>query len=447
MSTTDRELLQSLYRTAIEAADPGRALLRALNESAPAPGRIWIIALGKAAEPLAESAVDWLQTRGLEPAGGIIVGLDAGPAPHPALAALAGEHPVPGERSLAAADAVENVVRQVVPTDEVWVLLSGGTSSLIASPVRGISMDDLQATYRLLLGSGLDIADMNRIRKRISRWAGGRLAAVLAHARVRLFVLSDVIGDDIASIGSGPCSPDPSTAVHIRAFLDEAGLLSRVPPAIVDLLDRTERGMVPETPKPGDHVFRDVTAVVIGSNRVALQAAAAAAEEVGLSVRLRRRPIRGDAAAMGARIARRIRNDMLASAAAEDAGDEPEAWCYLCGGETTVTLDEDSGKGGRCQEMALAAAQILAEYEGTVTLLAAGTDGRDGPTDAAGAIVDGATWAAIVSQGLDPAAHLAEHDAWPALDAANALVRSGPTRTNVMDVVIAIAHPKTKGST
>ena len=444
MPTTDHELLQSLYRTAIEAADPGRALLRALDEAAPSPGRIWIIALGKAAHPLARAAVDWLRGQALEPAGGIIVAPEADASPHPALVTAAGDHPVPGDRSIEAADALENVVRQVVPSDEVWILLSGGTSSLIASPVRGVSMGDLQATYQLVLGSGLDIADMNRIRKRISRWSGGRLAAVLAHAKVRLFVLSDVIGDDITSIGSGPCSPDPSTAVHIRALLDETGLLSRVPPAIVDLLDRTERGMVPETPKPGDPVFRDVTAVVIGSNRVALQAAAAAAENAGLRVRLRRRPIRGDAAAMGARLARRIRNDMMAAAGQGAAYDEPETWCYLCGGETTVTIDEDSGKGGRCQELALAAAQILAEYNGEVTLLAAGTDGRDGPTDAAGAVVDGATWAAIARRGLDPAGHLAEHDAWPALDAVDALVRSGPTRTNVMDVVIAIARPQTQ---
>jgi glycerate 2-kinase len=438
---TDRELLTRLYSTAIDAADPARALVPALDAIEPSSPRLWIVALGKAAHPLAASAVSWLAARGIEPAGGIVISSEPGESPHASMATATGDHPLPGDASAHAAEELERVVRQVVPRDEVWVLLSGGTSSLIASPVRGMSVEDLREVYGLLLGAGLEIGEMNRVRKRISRWAGGRLASVLSHATVRLFALSDVIGDDIASIGSGPCSPDPSTAVHIRALLDEAGLLDRVPVSLTDLLDRTERGMVPETLKPGDPSFRDMSAVIVASNRVALRAVAAEAENAGLRVRFRHRPVRGESARMGGRIARRIINDMANPPEPLEEG-EPDIFCYICGGETTVTIDAEAGRGGRCQEFALAAAAAMHEAGNAgITLLAAGTDGRDGPTDAAGAIVDAGTWSDIAKAGRDPAVDLEGHNAWASLDAVDALLRTGATGTNVMDIMIAIARP------
>jgi hydroxypyruvate reductase len=283
---------------------------------------------------------------------------------------------------------------------------------------------------------------MNRIRKRVSRWGAGRLAVGLAHARVQVFIVSDVIGDDIASIASGPCSPDPSTALTVRALLDEAGLLHRVPRSLVDLLDRTERRMVPETPKAADAAFRAVSAKVIASNRVAVFAAAAAAEAMGIPVRVRRKALKGEAAQCGTRLARRFLADAHAPAAAvgaDSAGDD-DAICYLCGGETTVTLGDEAGQGGRCQELALAAAGVLSDAGVSVTLLAAGTDGRDGPTDAAGAIIDSGTWSRIQQAGRDPATDLVRHNAYAALDAAGDLIRTGPTGTNVMDLVMALVR-------
>jgi len=445
MSGGDRDLLVELYRTALSAADPARALMVALDAGGfIASERTWIIALGKAAHPLARAGVDWLRQKGEKPAGGIIIAADPAKSPHSSLTVATGDHPVPGEKSFAAAESLETLVRQVQPRDDVWILLSGGTTSLIASPVRGISTDDLRAIYQEVLGAGIDITAMNRIRKRVSRWGAGRLAVALAHARVHMFIVSDVIGDEVASIASGPCSPDPSTAQIVRAELDESGLLHRVPRSLIDLLDRTERRMVPETPKAADAAFRAVTTTIIASNRVALRAAAVAAEARGLPVRLRRKPLKGEAAVIGGRLARRFIADAMADAEAGAA--DAEAYtgpvCYLCGGETTVTLGDRPGQGGRCQELALAAARILEGAPAEITLLAAGTDGRDGPTDAAGAVVDGSTWRRIATAGRNADTDLAGHNAFPALEAAGDLIRTGPTGTNVMDLILAIVRPK-----
>jgi len=219
-------LLVDLYRAAVAAVAPGPALARALP-NVPADDRVWLIALGKAAAPMAEAAVRVLgerrvQTRAL--AGGLIVAPDNTPAPHPSLEVVVGDHPEPAAGSIAAADALDRLVQRIPPGDTVWVLLSGGTTSLIGAPQPGISAGDLKALYATLLRSGLDIKEMNRVRKRFTRWSGGRLARSLAHARVRCYIVSDVIGDDLAAIGSGPCVADPSTARDVKDALVRAGL-------------------------------------------------------------------------------------------------------------------------------------------------------------------------------------------------------------------------------
>lgn len=430
----DRELLLGMFDSAIRAVEPGRALAAALDEDAPpAAGRTWIVALGKAAPALAAGAVAWLADRGLEPAGGVIVSHEPATQPHPSLAGVTGDHPLPGPRSREAAAAVEEIVSRIPPSDDVWVLLSGGASSLLASPVRGIPDEDLRATFEILLRSGLDIRDMNRVRKRISRWGGGRLAVALAHANVRVYTLSDVVGDDPTVVGSGPCSPDRTTAQKLRARLAAAGMLLRLPRSIADLIDRTERGMLPETPKRGDPAFRNVVERVIGSNAMAVAAAAEEAEAAGLRVRDKRTPLMGEASRMGRLIGRRMLDEAETLAGPV---------CYVCGGETTVTLGETTGLGGRCQELALSAARELDRADGChITLLAAGTDGRDGPTDAAGAIVDETTWRAIADAGRDPLRDLTAHDSGSALAAVGSLMRTGATGTNVNDVVFIIVRP------
>jgi glycerate 2-kinase len=427
-----RALLEELYAAAVAAAAPGPALQRALSEVTP-QGPVRLFALGKAAIPMAESGVQWLAARGLAPAGGLVVPPETGPSPHPALRVVPGDHPEPGPRSQAAAEALAWAAAETHPLDEAWVLLSGGTSSLLGAPIEGVSPADLTTLYAVLLGSGLDISAMNQIRKRFSRWGGGRLATALPAARVRVFVVSDVIGDDLASIGSGPCVADSSRAAEVRRALDAAGLGPRIPPALSALLADVEAGRAAETPKPGDPAFAKVETRLVVSNRLALEAAAAHARERGLHAEINAEPLAGEASLAG----RRIATTLLSQARSSGHGGRK---CLIWGGETTVTLGLEPGLGGRSQELALAAAGELAAAgdDGRITLLAAGTDGRDGPTDAAGACVDGRTWDAIRRAGRDPARDLAAHDAFRALDAARVLLRPGLTGTNVMDVVIGL---------
>jgi glycerate 2-kinase len=430
-----RELLTELYAVATAAVNPGPAVALRLARLDRSPRPRWILALGKAAFPMAGAAVETLSSWGLEPAGGVIVGPASDAPPHRGLRVARGDHPEPGPGSLAAAEALAEVTARIAPGDEVWVLLSGGASSLLAAPVAGLAPDELTALYRLLLGSGLDITAMNRIRKRFSRWGGGRLAAALAPARVRVFVVSDVIGDDLASIASGPCVPDPCTAADVRRSLEEVGLWERLPAAARRLVLAAESGETAETPKPGDQAFARVSLELIASNRLALEAAARRAAELGLTPEVAETPLAGEAWATGASVAAML----LEHCGRGDIPQPAPTRCLIWGGETTVTLgDAPPGLGGRCQELALSAARVLDGARPGIALLAAGTDGRDGPTDAAGAIVDRATWRAAVAAGRDPARDLAAHDAYRALEAAGALLKVGLTGTNVMDVVIGV---------
>ena len=301
------DVLLRLFGAALESVEPRRALAHALDRDPAPPGkRTWILSFGKAAHPLADAAVARLHAAGSEATGGLVIATEPGPSPGAGIDVVVGDHPLPGPRSLAAAEALENTVRNIRLGDDVLVLISGGASSLLAAPVRGISHDDLEATFSAMLRSGLDIHDMNRVRKRISRWGAGRLATALSHANIRVYAVSDVAGDDVASIGSGPCSPDPTTAVRVRAMLDLEGLIPAVPRSVIDLLDRTERGMIPETPKPGDAAFRTVETHVVASNRVAVEAAADAAIGEGFRVFVRKKPILGEAVVCGVAIAEHV---------------------------------------------------------------------------------------------------------------------------------------------
>ena len=432
LPTSPAALLAELYAAATAAVNPGPALARRLAALPPGGASPWIIALGKAAYPMAQAAVEVLAARGAEPAGGLIVPPASSASPHPRLRVVPGDHPEPGPGSLAAADALGEVAAHASRGAEVWVLLSGGTTSLLGAPVGGITPAELTELYALLLGSGLDITAMNRIRKRFSRWGGGRLALALAPALVRVYVVSDVIGDDLASIGSGPCVPDPSTAREVRDLLERSRLWERIPESARRQVREASAGIKAETPKPGHPAFARVTLELIASNGLALEAAAKRAAELGLVPVVENPPLAGEASTAGTSVAATLLQDYA-------AGNILQRRCRIWGGETTVTLGEIApGLGGRCQELALSAARVLAGAPRGVSLLAAGTDGRDGPTDAAGAIVDGNTWTAIAAAGRDPARDLEAHDSYRALDAAGALLRPGLTGTNVMDVVIGV---------
>lgn len=426
----ERRLLEELFDAAVAAALPGPALAAALDDLPAGPVRApHLLALGKAGASMARAAVDWLAARGRAPAGGVIVAPGAEPSPHAALPLVVGEHPVPAAGSLAAAEALEAAVAAVAPGDEAWVLLSGGATALLAAPEAGAEFDQpaLGELYRLLLGSGLDIVAMNEVRKRFSRWGGGKLARALHHrgaAATRVFIVSDVIGDRLEAIASGPCVPDPASAGDVERRLAAAGLLHRLPDPLRHHLGRAVAGDLPETPKPGDASFAAVTTRVIVSNRVSLEAMARAARARGLAVELHPDPVEGEASDVG----RRTAADLLER--------QRRGWrgVLLWGGETTVTLGDHPGVGGRNQELALAAAELLAGPPGGSWLLSAGTDGRDGPSDAAGAAVGPGTWAAIAAAGGDPGGALARHDAFPALALASATIPARITGTNVMDV-------------
>jgi hydroxypyruvate reductase len=379
---------------------------------------------------MARAALAVLEHGRLEAAAGLVV------APNPGavdgLDLLVGDHPLPGPASARAAAAIETFCRETPPATPVWLFLSGGATSLMAGPEPGLSVADLTATFDQLLRSGLDIAAMNAVRKRLSRLAGGKLAVALQHTSILQLVVSDVIGDDLAAIGSGPAVPDPARAAEILGLIDRSELRGRIPGPAVRLLEETADGRRAETPKPSHPAFGMVTTRIVASNRIALEGAAAAAHQFGWMVEIKPEPVRGEARIAGTAIA-----EMLT---ALPPSGTPTMIGF--GGETTVHVGAATGRGGRCQELALGAAAALACHPSrSAMLLAAGTDGRDGPTDAAGAVVDGATWAEIEKTGANPAAALERHDCYPALDAAGALFRTGPTGTNVMDVVLGLVTP------
>lgn len=421
-----RELLLDLYYAAVRAADPAAAVRRELAANPlPSTAPVHVVAVGKAAHGMARGATAALREAQLPLAGGLIVA-GAPDGRGTALPSLVGDHPVPGPASALAATAVAQAAAAIPATHQALVLISGGTSSLAAAPVDAVSNSDLVTVWETLLGSGADIRTMNAVRKRCLRWGAGRLAAALAPRPVRVLCISDVIGDDPGTIGSGPCAPDPLHAREVLGLLEPAIGTRELPATVRRLLERQASGELPDTLKPGDAAFRNVTTHVVASNRLAVQAVARRAEQLGHTVLAGASDLAGEARDAGARIGAFLRSG--------GGG----ASCFVWGGETTVTLGgQTPGLGGRCQELALAAAEELDGVPG-VALLAAGTDGRDGPTDAAGALVDGATWSRMIAQGRNPARDLAVHDAFAGLESAEALLRTGPTGTNVMDVVIGV---------
>lgn len=436
-----RAALEDVYRQVIERIDHGCALRRALDEAPDEPREpVHILSVGKAASAMAQAAAEWLRHKSLEPAQCLIIG-PRGARSATGFEVVAGDHPLPAAGSLEAAGAVARLVDRVAPGATVWLLLSGGASSLMAGPVAGVSSADLAVLFDRLHSAGLDIHAMNAVRKRFLVWGAGRLAAALAPARCQAFVVSDVPGDSIASIGSGPVSPDDTTVADVSRILAQAGLLDRLPHTLQANIAGIEAGQVPETAKPGDPVFDQVTVTVVASNRDAVIAAEAYGRSRGWTVHADGVFLAGEASEVGHTL-----GVTLADAAAAQ-GDTTSL--FVWGSETVVKFDSPpTAPGGRCQELALAAARSLsaAKRGGTaIGLLAAGTDGRDGPTDAAGAIITAGTWRAMLVAGADPGRALSGHASYQALSAAEALFVPGPTGTNVMDIVVGIVAPGGQG--
>ena len=432
-----RALALELYDAAVAAAAPGPATARAVDALAiDRAARLWIFAFGKAARPMAAAAVTSTLRSLHSIVGGLIVAHDDGPSPYPTILSMRGDHPLPGRHSFDAAAKIADVASGRRGADVAIVLLSGGASSLIGAPVRAITESDFVVVQELLLGSGLDIASTNMVRKRFSRWGAGRLALALAPATTHCLAISDVRDDDLSVIGSGPCVPDGSTVADVTTLLQQANLFARMPAACREYLSGVSRGTVPETPAKSHPAFAHISGRVIGNNRLALDGVAVRAAEHQLATTIATERLEGEAARAGEAIAR-----TLIAAAAQGATNS----CFAWGGETTVRLTSANGSGpaggGRCQELALAASRVLhqagADAAG-IALLAAGTDGRDGATDAAGALVDPTTWTAVADGGRDPASALASHESYKALRAASALIPRRDTGTNVNDVVIGV---------
>jgi glycerate-2-kinase len=434
-------VLAALFDAAIAAVDPervaraaltlGRRQLVARGRGSPAvlPLRygVVVVGAGKGAAGLAAGVESVL---GRHVVGGVVI---VPPGYERALATIAiahGSHPVPDRRSHAATRRLLAALERH-PRAAVLVLLTGGASSLLVAPASGLTLGDERRMGAWLLASGVDIAGMNVVRKHLSAIKGGRLGARFLGRPAAALVVSDVPGDDLAVVGSGPTVGDPTTFAEALAVLRTAAPARPAPPRVLDHLTRGARGRIPETPKPGSPAARACPTLLVATNATARAAAVAAARRAGIhTIVALRRPLTGTTAAAARVIAGRIRGCRARLRGALPA-------LVIAGGETTVRVDGRAGRGGRNQEVAAAVAAELAGVSGWA-LLAAGTDGIDGPTDAAGAFADGTTAARAVRAGRPLAVALRRHDVYPCLAAVRELFAPGPTGTNVADLVIAL---------
>ncbi|HVN05342.1 MAG TPA: glycerate kinase [Bryobacteraceae bacterium] len=336
-------------------------------------------------------------------------------------------HPVPDARGMDGARRIVDIASGAGADDLVLCLISGGASALLPLPADPVTLDEKQETTKLLLACGASIHEINAVRKHISQIKGGQLARWAYPAGVLALLLSDVIGDDLDVIGSGPTAPDASTFARARAILEKYGIFGRVPAPVRARIEQGERGEVAETPKQGDRIFARVRNVIVGSNRQAVDAAAARARELGFRTLVLSTFVEGETREIG-RMHAAIAKEIVHARRPV----KPPA-CIITGGETTVTLRGD-GLGGRNQELVLAAAIDIAGLR-NVVVLSVGTDGSDGPTDAAGAIADGRT----LSRDPRAAEFLARNDSYHYFEGLGDLIVTGPTHTNVMDVRLILA--------
>jgi len=365
-------------------------------------------------------------------AEGVVAVKDGYTVPTRRIRLLEAGHPVLDERGAAAARAIHALARSAGAEDLVLVLVSGGGSALTPAPVPPITLGDKQAMTRWLLAAGATINQLNVIRKHASLLKGGQLARAASPARVEALLLSDVVGDPLDVIASGPTAPDASTFAEALDILERFTLRERAPRSIVLRLEQGARGELPETPKPGDPLFARVRNSVIGNNALVVNAAAARARELGFTPHVLTRALEGEARDVAGRFVE------LARAIRAGRGPVAAPACVIAGGETTVTI-RGRGKGGRCQEFALTAALAM-DSLGDVVILAAGTDGSDGPTEAAGAMADRESVARARARGFDPEAGLAENDSNAVLGGAGDLVVTGPTNTNLLDLYMVLVH-------
>jgi len=441
--------LRALLKAALKAADPAAAVGRSLrldksrvivtdpSEHHPrdvcfnlnAVRRLVVIGAGKAAPAMAAAVESVLGSRITD---GLVVTTSGRYEPLKRIRILRAGHPIPDGAGRRAAAQLVDLVTDLSPDDLVLFLLSGGGSALLPFPAKGITLRDKQRVTDQLLRSGATIQELNAVRKHLSLLKGGQLAARCRPARVISLILSDVIGNPLDAIGSGPTAPDPTTFRDAIAILKNRSLWPGVPLSVKQYLEAGCRGARPETPKPGDPLFRRVQNVIIGDNRTAVEAVAKKARAMGLNAFVLTNKLEGEAREAAKRfgvLARRVR---------QTGQPVSRPACLIAGGELTVTVS-GKGSGGRCQELALAAVKEITGLSGT-TLAAFATDGRDGPTDAAGAVVDDKSLLRAVRMGLDPDRYLARNDSYHFLKKLGGLIRSGPTGTNLNDLYLLLVR-------
>lgn len=388
---------------------------------------IYVIGGGKAACPMAKALEDLI---GGYITSGLVVTKYGHLSKLKEIKAVEAAHPVPDVKGLEGAREILRIAERAWPEDLIICLLSGGASALLPAPVEGITLSDKQAITNLLLKSGADIREINAIRKHLSMIKGGGLMRLASPANVLTLIISDVVGSDISSIASGPTAPDITTYKDCIDVLKKYGLSSKAPKAVVTHLKEGAAGEIEETPKPDDEAFRYAHNFIIADNLISLSAAKKKAVSLGFRTVILSSAITGpthEAARFLTSVAKEVKvsgNPVKAPA------------CILFGGETTLKVT-GNGLGGRNQEFALASALELDGTEGIV-FLSAGTDGTDGPTDAAGAFDDSTTILRAKKAGLDPAAYLKNNDSYHFFKSLKDLLKTGPTGTNVMDICVAL---------
>lgn len=385
--------------------------------------RILVVGAGKAGAPMA-AALESVMGERIN-SGLVVVREDYG-GPAERIDIVEAAHPIPDRRSVQAGARIREICESAGAEDLVLVLLSGGGSALLVEPATDLTLEDMQATVDELVNSGAAIQQINTVRKHLSALKGGQLAATIAPATSATIILSDVVGNDLSTIASGPTVGDPTRFSDALAVVEQYDLLDVLPAAVIEHLRDGSRGELRETPGPGDAVFADASHLIIGDGRTVAHAARQACERRGWSARVLATRLTGEAREVARVVA------AIGEEAAYNANGAPGA--FIMTGETTVTV-RGEGLGGRNQELALAAALTIDGVD-DLSIASLATDGTDGPTDAAGAIIDGQTAHSIREAGLDPRSRLADNDAYPALDAVDALVRTGPTRTNLNDLVM-----------
>jgi glycerate 2-kinase len=433
---TPRAHLLDIFHAALAAVDPYAAVQRFLSREGntltlatnppqtvdlSAYERVLVLGAGKATAPMAQAVEEFL---GDYLTGGLIVVKYDHTLPLQTIECREAGHPVPDENGLQAGNDILALAHQTTDKDLVICLLSGGGSALLESLPAPLTLVDLQATTHALLACGATIVEVNTLRKHLSRVKGGRVAEAIAPATLITLVLSDVVGSPLPAIASGPTVPDITTWDEVATILATYELASRLPAPVLDYLQAGIAGEQPDTPKTLP--FSPV--VIVGDNALAATAALERAHTLGYHAEILSTTLEGEARVVGQQLvqaARHLQQNALRF-----------PMCLIYGGETTVTLGDNVGMGGRNQELALSAALLLEGSKG-ITLGAFATDGSDGPTDSTGSIVNGDTVArgggVIVARH-----HLTTHDAYPFLERSGALVRTGPTRTNVNDLVIMV---------